>query len=364
MNKTISCSIAAIVTTAAAIAGLSQGEASSSKDSANEEKVPAGYPVGNVRPPKLPRVTDELSPAAVAKLPVPKQSPELAKQLASLSEGSLEERIEKLKKKVLADLVFVEGGTHMMGDFGQYLLANGLPIAYGADNKPAHKITVSSFSIAKYKTTYAEFDVFTDATKQVREGLYAKGKYRYPTIPVGVYWKSAKDYCGWLGRITGQPFDLPYEAQWEFAARSRGQFFIAATDDGNIEQGKNIVTGYQMELISPVGAFFGYHVGIFPPNPLGLYDMSNDGYEWMNDWYDANYYSHSPIVNPKGPPKGKLRILRSVANGEPVESGSTVHRTARDPYLVDKNILTGKIGPGIKLGTSFRCVVNSPQDVN
>lgn len=363
MNKIISLSIGLTVVAASVAAGFSQVETPSSKGSATADEVPTGYPVGSVRPPKLPHVTDELSPAAVAKLPVPKQSPELAKQLASLSEGSLEERIEKLKKKVLADLVFVEGGAYMMGDFGQYLLANGLPIAYGADNKPAHKVTVSSFSIAKYKTTYAEFDVFTDATGQTREGSESDGEYRYPTIPVGTYWPTAKAYCGWLGKITGQPFDLPYEAQWEFAARSRGQFFIAATDDGNIEQGKNIVTGYQMELISPI-AFFGYHVGIFPPNPLGLYDMSSNGFEWMNDWYDAKYYSYSPMIDPKGPLKGTKRVLRSVINGDPIETGSTVHRNSSDPYLIGKNVLTGKIGPGIKLGRSLRCVVNSPQAVN
>jgi formylglycine-generating enzyme required for sulfatase activity len=40
------------------------------------------------------------------------------------------------------------------------------------------------------------------------------------------------------------------------------------------------------------------------PKPLGLYDMGLSGSEWTNDWYAADYYSHSPVNDPQGPAQG------------------------------------------------------------
>lgn len=148
----------------------------------------------------------------------------------------------------------------MMGDFGLIWLESRLRISAHADDKPAHKVTVNSFSISKYKTTYAEYDVFTDAMKKRRLNAdIDKGVYRYPTIPAGVYWQEAKDYCQWLGKITAEPFDLPFEAEWEYAGRSREEFFMMSTDDGNIDEGWNIATAdcAQAELRLPLALLRG-----------------------------------------------------------------------------------------------------------
>ncbi|EIH7424902.1 SUMF1/EgtB/PvdO family nonheme iron enzyme, partial [Escherichia coli] len=51
-------------------------------------------------------------------------------------------------------------------------------------------------------------------------------------------------------------------------------------------------------------------VGSYPPNPLGLYDMMGNGFDWINDWYDADYYKISPEDNPTGPVKGDKKVLR------------------------------------------------------
>ncbi|MEC4756670.1 formylglycine-generating enzyme family protein, partial [Klebsiella pneumoniae] len=86
------------------------------------------------------------------------------------------------------------------------------------------------------------------------EGLGGKGGKKppinillkdYPSLQkgdysVGITWQQAKDYCQWLGKESGKKFDLPTEAQWEYAARSRGQYIPFATNNGEFLPGKNI----------------------------------------------------------------------------------------------------------------------------
>ncbi|MGP9830823.1 SUMF1/EgtB/PvdO family nonheme iron enzyme, partial [Psychrobacter sp. AOP1-A1-60] len=57
---------------------------------------------------------------------------------------------------------------------------------------------------------------------------------------------------------------------------------------------QEIRSKYNTSLAVPI-------VGLYPPNPLGLYDMINQNYEWVSDWYDAEYYANSPEHNPQGP---------------------------------------------------------------
>ncbi|KAF7963963.1 hypothetical protein AWV80_03915 [Cupriavidus sp. UYMU48A] len=161
--------------------------------------------------------------------------------------------MEKLKRKVLKDLVFVQGGDFMMGDFGPWWSPEKLYYTLRFDNKPPVEVSLTAYSLARYKTTYAEFDVFADATGQPRGGMEMRdGLYRHPLVPVGLYWPRAKDYCQWLARETGVPFDLPTEAQWEYAARSRGQNFIWATDNGNMDKGRNMASDKQKRDLRPV----------------------------------------------------------------------------------------------------------------
>lgn len=308
-----------------------------------------------VTPPKIPQMNSEY--VDESKLVALKQPPALAAELDALGKGSIKERVARLKKKVIADLIFVEGGTFMMGDFGVLWSPEKLPYSFDVTSRPVHEVTLSSFSISKYKTTYAEFDVYTDATGTERAATDDFGlEQRYPQAPVGVRWQRAKDYCQWLGKITGLPFDLPTEAQWEYAARSRGQFFVWATDDGNVDYGRNMPAADQIELLVPLKHYRAYPVGIFPPNPLGLYDASHNGEEWVNDWFDKAYYKTSPKINPTGPAKGTEKVARGWPVGDSIVP-NTMFRRSRTLTFPPIDIgIFGKAAPTY-LSQGVRCGV-------
>jgi len=316
-----------------------------------------------VKPPKVPQMSKQYIDES--KLVALKQLAPLAAELDALGKGTTEERVALLRKKVLADLVFVKGGTFMMGDFGPLWSPEKLPYSDDPTNKAVHEVTLSSFSIAKFKTTYAEFDVYSDATKTDRAANGPLDKiYRHPTVPAGVPWQRAKDYCQWLGKVTQLPIDLPTEAQWEYAARSRGQFFVWATDNGNIDYGRNIPAAGQMELLTPSGEIDPYPVGLFPPNPLGLYDASHDGEEWTNDWFDENYYKVSPKRDPQGPAAGTKKVARGWPIGDSIVP-NTMYRRAR--LLHESAAATTADSTKAEVtsyrSSGFRCAVQRPAPV-
>ncbi|GAA5783980.1 formylglycine-generating enzyme family protein [Chitiniphilus shinanonensis] len=316
-----------------------------------------------VTPPPTPSTSPLVKGEALAALPKLAQSPELAASLKAVAEGPLPQRLAALKRKAVADLVFVEGGSFEMGDWGPYVPK--------ADSRPVHAVQLTGFYISRYKTTYAEFDTYTDASRTPRTAdSEFERNHRHPLLPAGAVWQRARDYCQWLGRQTGLPFDLPTEAQWEYAARSRGQRFVFPTDNGNIDHGRNVPGSIEhVKLLSPLVEdenrfltdYRPYPVGLFPPTPLGLYDMAHDGEEWTLDWYAADYYAHSPKVDPKGPASGDKKVAR----GWPVSdatgfSGISAYRRVRDPLLRmrdfdDPNVLV----PGPVIDHGLRCVVNS-----
>ena len=317
--------------------------------------------LSTVKPPGNPRVTHfYISPKSLAKLPVPQQPDALARSLAALQVGSLDARQAELKAKVVADMVFVRGGSFMRGDFAKLMGMDGVSrMTAKEDDKVVKEVTLSDFWISKYKVTYAEFDVFTDATGRPRTGMEYDGQRRHPAIPARAYWQDAKSYCQWLGQLTGLPMDLPTEAQWEYAARSRGQFFMVATDDGNVVYGRNVPYGAQTEIISPASELSNYPVGLFPANPLGLFDMSTNGVEWVDDWYAEDTYSAAPSLNTGGPPRGTLKVVRSGGLGSPL-IGSTVHRYSRSPTLTFTD-QDGHIVPATSVSMpSLRCAVTPP----
>ncbi|QBR01706.1 formylglycine-generating enzyme family protein [Paraburkholderia pallida] len=278
--------------------------------------------------------------------------------------------VKALVKKSLADMVFVKGGTFMMGDFGPSATPEKLPYTAQHENKPAHQITLDSFSIGRYKVTYADFDVYTKATGKPSWPQDAIDiTYKRPDYPVGVPWQMAKDYCQWLGQQSGLPIDLPTEAQWEYAARSGGKPLIFATDNGKWEPDRNFPSGDTVaNKLAPDFGYGGvsmgtYPIGKYPPNPLGLYDMGFDGRDWVNDWFAPDYYDHSPEKNPQGPATGTEKVIRGEEGGSD-ETAMTIYRYKKKPapYAL-KTLIAGKPVMATFVTDTFRCAVQNTSKV-
>ncbi|HFT0611920.1 TPA: formylglycine-generating enzyme family protein [Klebsiella pneumoniae] len=275
------------------------------------------------------------------------------------STGKRETLSEALVAKSLSNMVPVKGGEFLMGDFGP-LVGQKLPFSINQDDKVLHKVVLSDFSISKFKVTNDDYNKYLQITGIKKPPINILVK-EYPSLQkddysVGVTWQQAKDYCQWLGKESDKNIDLPTEAQWEYAARSRGQYLPFSTNNGNFELGSNIPEQKKLDEYTDGYGFPIYPIGKYPPNPLGLYDMGLSGAEWSNDWYSTDYYSHSPVYDPQGPVNGNEKVLRGYVGGDR-QYALTIFRQSSQP--VPK--FAGR-DDYQKFGVSplfvFRCVIN------
>jgi formylglycine-generating enzyme len=181
------------------------------------------------------------------------------------------------------DMVTVQGGRFAMGG------------NENNDGKPIHNVTLSSFKIAKYETTQAQW--------QKVMGSNPFSNIDCMDCPVrGVGWDDVQTFIKKLNSLSGKNYRLPTEAEWEYAARGgtkSRKFEYAGSNDINVVAWTAANSGSNT-----------HPVGQKEANELGLYDMSGNVFEWCNDWYDENYYEKSPENNPKGPATGPYRVTR------------------------------------------------------
>ncbi|MEC5344887.1 SUMF1/EgtB/PvdO family nonheme iron enzyme [Brenneria populi] len=261
--------------------------------------------------------------------------------------------IKNLVKRSLDNMVNIQGGSFEMGDFG-IKIGEKLPLTGDVNDQPLHKVTLSDFSISKYKITYRDYDVYTSATgkKKLDPGstLELSKKFRDPDVAAALNWQQSRDYCQWLGKQANKKIDLPTEAQWEFVARNRGQYVVYATDSGKYEEGHNIPTSEQKMEIMGFNDF-NIPVGKLPPTPLGIYDMAGNGTDWVIDWYDADYYKYSPENDPQGPDSGNEKVYRGFQMGAGAMANQTIFRQFAAPDIdKDKDYVVPT--------RNARCVIN------
>jgi formylglycine-generating enzyme required for sulfatase activity len=118
-------------------------------------------------------------------------------------------------------------------------------------------------------------------------------------------WDDAHAFCAWLTQKEGKKYRLPTEAEWEYACRAGTQTKYSFGDDGN-----DLLDHAWFALNSNSQT---HAAGQKIPNAWGLSDVHGNAWQWCEDWFNAEYYAHSPTDDPTGPTTGPDRVLRGGA---------------------------------------------------
>jgi formylglycine-generating enzyme len=259
---------------------------------------------------------------------------------------------ELLRLSDMVDFLEIPGGTFLMGDD-----STGTPV----DEQPAHPVGVGAFEISQYEVTNRQYLKFLTEYKSdvVKDGEFAGepmivetdnglrmlhdkwtadgGFEDYPVR--NVTWYGANEFCRHYG------YRLPTEAEWEFVARVGGkkvQFGtgkdIADPNDMNYyPAGDSVFASGELARWGPRLS----RVGMYPPNGLGVYDMSGNVWEWCQDWYSDRYYAKlkdSYKANPAGPWFGIRKVIRGGGFGNRESALRAAERSCMPPWKTNIDI--------------------------
>lgn len=186
--------------------------------------------------------------------------------------------------------------------------------------RPVHQVSLTAFFMDRYEVTNKEYETF--------QPEHQRSPYSAcDQCPItNVRWHEADAYCRSRGKR------LPTEAEWEKAARGQEGHDYSFGPSADPKRG-NFARPRQ------AGA---KEVSGFQPNGYALYHMSGNVWEWVNDWFDPDYYQSSPTQNPTGPDQGRRKVVRG---GSWYSPAYYVHAGMRF-----------KLAPKVKLNSiGFRC---------
>jgi len=180
---------------------------------------------------------------------------------------------ENLGNSVFLEMVAIPGGTFLIGS----------PEGHGYDDEhPQHEVRIAPFFMAKYPVTQEQWEAAMEWIPPYR----CKGA-KHPADRVS--WNDAREFCARLSKKTGRVYDLPSEAQWEYACRAgtTTPFYFGETITTDLAN----YVGQHTYLSEPKGIYRhqSTEVGSFPPNALGLHDMHGNVWEWCADPWHDNY---------------------------------------------------------------------------
>ena len=212
------------------------------------------------------------------------------------------------------EMVYVEGGNFVMG-------ADSLFREAESDEIPAHVVSVGNFYIGKYEITQEQYEAVKGNNPS-----HNKGKGALPVENVNYY--EAIGFIRSLNDLTGLEFDLPTEAEWEYAAGGgrlhKGYRYSGSDNPEDVAWYVNNANG----RTKPVGKK--------RPNELGIYDMSGNVWEWCKDYYDSTYYrTMYDFTNPQGAKLSSHRTIRGSSVQLPYIWCRSTNRDGQDPAAKD-----------------------------
>lgn len=191
--------------------------------------------------------------------------------------------------QILGEMVYVEGGTFVMGNMSK---GDELWVEEDALSTVNHDVTLKGFYISKYELTQEQWLTLM--------GDYSVIRDLSPRNPVDyLSWDAANKVAENLAAMTGLPFSLPTEAQWEYCAKG------GSKSEGYIYSGSD-----NADDVAWIASFdtLVHRVGLLDPNELGLYDMTGNVSEWCLDYYGE--YEGQAVADPAGPHNGKVKVIR------------------------------------------------------
>ena len=231
----------------------------------------------------------------------------------------------------------IPAGTYIMGS------PAGELGRYASDDREAqHKVTLTKpFYAGVFEVTQKQYELVTGSTPSAYQGdarPVEKVSYNmFRGTDKGAGWPANNDvdetsFFGILRAKTNLTFDLPTEAQWEFACRAgtttalnSGKNLTSTTSDANMDE----VGRYDYDKSDGKGGYSEHTtVGSYLPNAWGLYDMHGNVWEWCLDWY-GSYGGNA--VDPKGASTGTYRAQRGGSHTRDAQLCRSASRTYSRP---------------------------------
>jgi len=196
------------------------------------------------------------------------------------------------------------------------------------DERPVHRVRITRpFYLGKYPVTQGQWEAVMETNPSHFTGN--------PNRPVeNVAWHDAQEFLRRLSEKEGKPYRLPTEAEWEYAARAGSNTTYCFGDDVKLLREYAWYADNSGNETHPVGQL--------DANAWGLHDIHGNVWEWVQDWYAANYYQQSAVINPSGPDSSEYKVSR----------GGSWRNGARSVRVAARNWLE----PGSRSdGIGFRC---------
>lgn len=250
---------------------------------------------------------------------------------------------EDLGEGVLLDMVYIPEGTFLMGSS---LGEAGSQIC----EQPQHSVNLKGFFLAKFPVTQKQWEIVAQYPKINRDLVVDPSEFKGSDRPVeSISWEDAVEFCHRLSQHSQRPYQLPSEAQWEYACRGGSttafNFGPTLTSDLANYMAKRLYakesSGLYRQETTSVTAFY--------PNSWGLYDLHGNVWEWCADAWYSSYENASTSGKPRVSSQHETRrVLRGGSWDEDAYHCRCASRYAYHPQAVG----VSRIGFRVMLMTS------------